>query len=179
MPTISRAEARPILPTTPRWRRRSTKPITAASLCACSALPFIEQTVEVDGDIYCEGALVDTVNFKSLLVETIPILEEIWISRIVDANQVRKPENLHDALANLCQLFAATVGEDDIKLFKLTCKANNQSGYRSETEVDRHDHRNPGRQRRSISNGRTQILSDGMRKGREAADKAYKLYKEH
>jgi hypothetical protein len=25
---------------------------------------------------------------------------------------------LHDALANLCQLFAATVGEDDVKLFK-------------------------------------------------------------
>ncbi len=26
--------------------------------------------------------------------------------------------SLHDALANLCQLFAATVGEDDVKLFK-------------------------------------------------------------
>jgi predicted acylesterase/phospholipase RssA len=92
-------------------------PISASSLCACSALPFIEGTVEIDNVTYCEGALVDTVNFESLLEEH-PDLEEIWISRIVDSKQIRKPENLHDALANLCQLFAATVGEDDVKLFK-------------------------------------------------------------
>ena len=36
---------------------RPYKPITAGSLCACSALPYIEQTVEIEGDIYCEGAL--------------------------------------------------------------------------------------------------------------------------
>lgn len=92
-------------------------PITAASLCACSALPFVEETVEIDGDTYCEGALIDTVNFKNL-IEDHPYLDEIWVIRIVDDGQVRKPENLHDSLANLCQLFAATVGEDDIKLFR-------------------------------------------------------------
>jgi predicted acylesterase/phospholipase RssA len=92
-------------------------PITASSLCACSALPFIEGTVEIDGVTYCEGALVDTVNFESLLEEH-PNLDEIWVSRIVDSKQIRKPVNLHDSLANLCQLFAATVGEDDVKLFK-------------------------------------------------------------
>ena len=37
-------------------------------------------------------------------------------------------ENLHDALANLCQLFAATVGEDDVKLFK----------YHVRSEKDKH-----------------------------------------
>ena len=36
---------------------RPYKPITSGSLCACSALPYIEQTVEIEGDIYCEGAL--------------------------------------------------------------------------------------------------------------------------
>jgi len=55
--------------------------ITSASLCACSALPYIEETVEIDGDIYCEGALVDTVNFERLL-EDHPDLDEVWISRI-------------------------------------------------------------------------------------------------
>ena len=35
----------------------------------CSALPFIEGTVEIGGVTYCEGALVDTVNFESLLEE--------------------------------------------------------------------------------------------------------------
>jgi len=95
--------------------------IDSRSLCACSALPFIEGTVEIDQVTYCEGALVDTVNFDSLLEEH-PDLEEIWVSRIVDAKQIRAPENLHDALANLCQLFAATVGEDDVKLFKFHVK---------------------------------------------------------
>ena len=96
-------------------------PITASSLCACSALPFVEETVEIDKVTYCEGALIDTVNFESLIQEHHrpgDELDEIWVSRIVDAKQVRKPKNLHDALANLCQLFAATVGEDDVKLFK-------------------------------------------------------------
>jgi hypothetical protein len=66
---------------------------------------------------YCEGALVDTVNFVDLLEEH-PDLDEVWVCRIVDRKQVHKPNNLHDALANLCQLFAATVGEDDVKLFE-------------------------------------------------------------
>jgi len=93
------------------------RPIDAASLCACSALPFIEQTVTIGEDIYCEGALIDTVNLENLLVDH-PDLDEIWISRIVDASQVLPQRNLHDALANLCELFCATVGEDDIEIFK-------------------------------------------------------------
>jgi predicted acylesterase/phospholipase RssA len=92
-------------------------PIDASTLCACSALPFVEETVAIKGVTYCEGALVDTVNFETLLEEHSD-LDEIWVSRIVDSKQIRKPENLHDSLANLCQLFAATVGEDDVKLFK-------------------------------------------------------------
>jgi predicted acylesterase/phospholipase RssA len=103
-------------------------PIDARTLCACSALPFVEGTVEIDGVTYCEGALVDTVNFESLLDEHHKPdnkLDEIWVSRIVDSKQIRKPENLHDALANLCQLFAATVGEDDVKLFKYHVRYDN------------------------------------------------------
>ncbi|HEX6703744.1 MAG TPA: patatin-like phospholipase family protein [Albitalea sp.] len=100
------------------------RPITPRSLCGCSALPFVEETVQIpdDGDPanvcdYCEGALVDTVNFKDML-EDYQDLSEIWVSRIVDFTQVRKPQSLHDALANLCMLFAAEVGANDVKLFK-------------------------------------------------------------
>lgn len=94
--------------------------INASTLCACSALPFVEQTVEMDRVTYCEGALVDTVNFEALLEQYNDPneLDEIWVCRIVDKKQIRKPANLHDGLANLCQLFAATVGEDDVKLFR-------------------------------------------------------------
>jgi predicted acylesterase/phospholipase RssA len=163
-------------------RRKDHKAISAASLCACSALPFIEQTVQVDADIYCEGALVDTVNFERLLEdhhrpEQGEPLEEIWINRILDTRQIRKPENLHDALANLCQLFAATVGEDDIKLFKLHVRENNRStdkeleklkwtGTLIEIEVDNQinfhwSHEN---------------LNRGRANGAKAAANAYKLY---
>ena len=118
------------------------RPIDAASLCACSALPYIEQTVEIDGDVFCEGALVDTVNFKNLLRDH-PDLDEIWINRIVDADQILPPRNLYDSMANLCEQFAATVGEDDVKLFKyhITCgEAEGEFNHLTivEIPVDRH-----------------------------------------
>lgn len=91
--------------------------ISAHTLCACSALPYIEEPVTIDGRMYCEGATVDTVNFEDLL-RNHPDLEEVWVSRILDLKQVRKPENLYDALNNLVMLFAATTSEDDVKLFK-------------------------------------------------------------
>jgi len=100
--------------------QRDYLPISHASLCACSALPYIEQTVKIpnaDNAEFSEGALVDTVNFRDL-VEDHPDLDEIWIVRIVDYRQIRRPHNLHDSLGNLCQQFAAEVGENDIALFK-------------------------------------------------------------
>lgn len=91
--------------------------ISGHTLCACSALPYIEEPVELNGKTYCEGATVDTVNFEDLM-KNHPDLEEVWVSRILDIKQVRKPENLYDALNNLVMLFAATTSEDDVKLFK-------------------------------------------------------------
>jgi len=57
------------------------------------------------------------VSFKNL-VEDHPDLDEIWVCRIVDYGQVHLQKNLHDSLANLCEQFAAEVGENDISLFK-------------------------------------------------------------
>ena len=142
-------------------------PINASTLCACSALPFIEETVKLGGDTYCEGALVDTVNFQTLIENHGHEIDEIWVSRIVDSKQIRKPENLHDALANLCQLFAATVGEDDVKLFKYHLKEeNNWKGTVVEIHVPAHinfkwNHSN---------------LDQGRKLGRAAAEKAIAAY---
>jgi predicted acylesterase/phospholipase RssA len=148
------------------------KRITPASLCACSALPLIEQTVQIDGDIYCEGALIDTVNFEELL-EDHPDLDEIWISRIVDASQILPPKNMLDSTANLCELFAATVGEDDVKLFKyhvkeavLNSTKRKWTGTIIEIQVERSinfewSHTN---------------LENGCARGREAAHQAYGRY---
>ena len=142
--------------------------INATTMCACSALPFIEQTVKIGGDTYCEGALVDTVNFYSLIEEHGDELDEIWVSRIVDSQQVRKPKNLHDSLANLCELFAATVGEDDVKLFKYHLKEEKKwKGTVIEIYVPAHidfkwDHEN---------------LNKGRQLGRAAAEDAIAAHK--
>ena len=91
-------------------------PLSRKSLCACSALPYIEETVEIGGITYCEGALVETVNFDRLLEEH-PDINEVWVVRIVDKRQVKVPRNLTDGLSNLCMLFAASVGEDNVSMF--------------------------------------------------------------
>lgn len=158
-----------------REMKKTTKeykgPIDASTLCACSALPFVESTVEIDRATYCEGALVDTVNFESLLEEH-PDLDEIWVSRIVDSKQIRKPKNLHDALANLCQLFAATVGEDDVKLFKYHVRSEKDKN-RDLTVVEI---RVPGH---INFNWNHSNLENGRKLGNAAGKQAIKAYKEH
>ena len=42
-------------------KKDTVLPLSRESLCACSALPFVEETVEIGGITYCEGALVETV----------------------------------------------------------------------------------------------------------------------
>lgn len=91
--------------------------ISPESLCACSALPYIEESVSIEPYEYTEGALVDTVNFKNLLRDH-PDLDEVWVNRIVDEKQVKAPGSLAGALANLPMQFAAEVGENDVKLFR-------------------------------------------------------------
>lgn len=189
-------------------KKRYGGPITAQSLCACSALPFIEETVEIDGTTYCEGALVDTVNFEGLIDLQVGErkLDEIWISRIVDSKQVRKPENLHDALANLCQLFAASVGEDDVKLFKYHVRydrqkgkvskgngAEDQNSKKPKAEDSRNEHLQASGSK-DVWNGTVveihvpghinfkwnhSNLDNGRKLGRRSAEQAIKQYIEH
>jgi len=110
------------------------KDISTESLCACSALPYIEETITIDGEVYCEGALIDTVNFSRLL-EDHRDLDEIWVSRIVDVSQARAPRNITEALGNLCMLFAGSLGDDDVKLFKYHAKDEGWKGTIYEINV--------------------------------------------
>lgn len=123
----------------PAMQRNYRLGITSATLCACSALPYVESPVEVDGVPYCEGALVDTVNFRNLVHDN-AALDEVWVSKIVNYRQVRRPENLYDALNNLIMLFAATTSDDDVKLFKFHLEATphlrHVKVYEIEVDVD-------------------------------------------
>jgi predicted acylesterase/phospholipase RssA len=94
------------------------KPMTMQSLMSCSALPYILEPIEIDGKIYCEGATVDTVNFRDL-IDNHPDLDEIWVVRILARNQIHPPKTLLDAFNNLVMLFASTTSEDSIALFRL------------------------------------------------------------
>ncbi|MEM9781308.1 MAG: patatin-like phospholipase family protein [Pseudomonadota bacterium] len=96
---------------------KQVKKAGAATVCACSALPFVEETVEIEGTTYCEGALVETVNFDDIL-RIHEELDEIWVLRIVDPKQVRRPQNMKDGLANLCMLFAGSLGKDNVLMFE-------------------------------------------------------------
>ena len=99
-------------------------PIGPESLCANSALPYIVEPVTIAGDMYCEGATIDTVNFEHLL-ENHPDLEEVWVSRILDRKQVRPADTLYQSMNNLVMLFASTTSEDDVKLFKYKLREAN------------------------------------------------------
>ncbi|MEI6559341.1 MAG: patatin-like phospholipase family protein [Rhodospirillaceae bacterium] len=111
--------------------------IRAETLCACSALPYIETPVKIGDDIYCEGATIDTVNFEDLM-QNYPDLDEVWVSRILDRKQVRPAENLYDSLNNLVMLFASTTSEDDVKLFKYKLKDTNSTVRVIEIPVNHH-----------------------------------------
>lgn len=103
-------------------RPEDMKPMTLKSIYACSALPFMVESVEVDGDVYCEGALVDTLEFHHLLEEH-PDIDEVWVVRIVDPAQANVPKNLNDAFSNLCMLFAGSLGEANVEEFVTKLKS--------------------------------------------------------
>ena len=81
-------------------------------------LPYIEEPVTIDDEVYCEGATIECVNFDLLLdLCEKQGIEEVWISQIVNPAQVHAPENLDDALNNLIMLFAGSVSDDDVLMF--------------------------------------------------------------
>lgn len=114
----------------PRYR-----PIDFGSLVAGSSLPYVMEPVVLDGKTYCEGATVDTVNFRDLLANH-PDLEEIWVVRLLSRKQIRPPRNLTDALTNLVMLFAATASEDAVTLLRFELEAQRSKVRVIEIPVD-------------------------------------------
>lgn len=98
------------------------KPITTASLCAASALPFVMEPVVIDGKPHMEGALIDSfcidvVHGLAADTKSQRSINEVWISQIVDHTQINPPRHLLDALNNLIMLYAGTTSQDDIAMF--------------------------------------------------------------
>jgi predicted acylesterase/phospholipase RssA len=93
------------------------RPITAESLAANSALPFIEAPVLIDDTPFAEGALVHALTITDLL-KNHPDLDEIWVCRLLDHRQLKPPETLLDALTNLIMTFAASLSASDVEVLR-------------------------------------------------------------
>lgn len=97
------------------------KPIDLNVLKANSSILGYLENREIRGDTYCEGAVVDTVNFRDLLGNH-PDLDEVWVINILDYKEIIPPKNQLEADLLAVELPFTTISQDDIKLFRYHLK---------------------------------------------------------
>jgi predicted acylesterase/phospholipase RssA len=101
--------------------------IDADALMAGSSVLHYTENRTIDGQRYkyCEGAVIDTVNLDVLLDEH-QDLDEIWVVKIADYQEVLPPKNLIDSELISVMLPFDTISDDDIKLFTYRLNEHNQ-----------------------------------------------------
>jgi predicted acylesterase/phospholipase RssA len=104
-----------------RTNHPSYKPITLTALKANSSILGYLENIDIDGQQYCEGAVVDTVNFNDLLINH-PDLNEVWVINILGYKEVKPPKNQLEADLLAVELPFATIAQSDIKLFAVRLK---------------------------------------------------------
>jgi predicted acylesterase/phospholipase RssA len=97
--------------------KKNSNFLRVEALQAGSSVLFYVENPLIDGDRYCEGANVDTVNFKDLLKNHKDI-DEIWVIAITDYKFVKPPNDLREAADLQVMLPFSTIAADDIKLFE-------------------------------------------------------------
>jgi len=95
----------------PKYKSISLRALKANS----SILGYLENW-DIDGDQFCEGAVIDTVNFRDLLANH-PDLDEVWVVNILDYKEVNPPRNQLEADLLAVELPMTTIAQSDIKLF--------------------------------------------------------------
>lgn len=95
--------------------------INPKNLMAGSSVLHYTENPEMNGDKYCEGAVVDTVNFRDL-VENHPDLTEVWVIQITDYKSIKPPKDLIDGELLGVMLPFDTIAHDDVKLFEYHLK---------------------------------------------------------
>lgn len=92
------------------------KPISLKTLKANSSILGYLENWDIEGDQFCEGAVVDTVNFRGLLANHSD-LDEVWVLNILDYKIVEPPRNQLEADLLAVELPMTTIAQSDIKLF--------------------------------------------------------------
>lgn len=92
------------------------KPITLRALKANSSILGYLENWDIEGEQYCEGAVVDTVNFRDLLANHSD-LDEVWVINILHYEEVKPPKNQLEADLLAVELPMTTIAQADVKLF--------------------------------------------------------------
>lgn len=95
-------------------------PISADALMAgSSVLEYTEnRTIGVNPDMYCEGAVINTVELSTLLEhDHKDEIDEIWVVKIADYREAKPPQNLIEASLTAVMLPFDTISDDDIEIF--------------------------------------------------------------
>lgn len=98
-------------------RKYGSKKICPKSLAAASGILYYLENAEIDGDKYCEGANIDTVNFYGLVTNHRE-LEDIYVVKITDYQSVKPPKTVFEAACLEVMLPFDTIADDDVELFK-------------------------------------------------------------
>lgn len=87
-------------------------------LQAALSFPFIYPPTQIGDEFFIEGAVLDTLNFKDLLINH-PDLEEIVVFDILGAEKLlRPPRDLYDAWVMSIITPLVEIARDDIKIFE-------------------------------------------------------------
>ncbi len=103
-----------------RKKHKEYDPISADALMAgSSVLEYTEnRTIGRSPDKYCEGAVINTVELDTLLEhDHKDELDEIWVVKIADYQEVKPPDNLIEASLTAVMLPFDTISDDDIEIF--------------------------------------------------------------
>ncbi|KQC11556.1 MAG: hypothetical protein APR62_09580 [Smithella sp. SDB] len=103
-----------------RKHHKEYDPISADALMAgSSVLEYTEnRTIGGSFDKYCEGAVINTVELDTLLEHDHKgELDEIWVVKIADYQEVKPPKNLIEAALTAVMLPFDTISDDDIEIF--------------------------------------------------------------
>jgi len=103
-----------------RKEHKEYDPISADALMAgSSVLEYTEnRTIGGNPDKYCEGAVINTVELDTLLEHDHKNeIDEIWVVKIADYQEVKPPKNLIEAALTAVMLPFDTISDDDVEIF--------------------------------------------------------------
>jgi len=103
-----------------RGHHKEYRPISADALMAGSSVLEYTQnrTIGKSPDKYCEGAVINTVELGTLIEhDHKDEIDEIWVVKIADYQEVKPPQNLIEASLVAVMLPFDTISDDDIEIF--------------------------------------------------------------